>query len=66
MQPPPTMHTLSALLPPADGHTPSRPWEGTYILPALWGHSGHQTSREIGCVKSASDQIQPTASGLSS
>ena len=31
---------------------------------ALQGSSGSQTSGEIGCVKYASDQIQPTASNL--
>lgn len=58
-------HALGSVA-PADAHTFSRPMEGTRVLPALWGHSGQQTSREIGCVKSASDQIQPTASGPSS
>lgn len=65
MQCPQNTHILASVT-PTDAHMFSRPWEGTCALRALWGGLGRQTSREIGCIKHASDQIQPTASDLSS
>lgn len=61
--PPKTRTAPPCLLPPQDAPA-SQPGRACLCSGCSAGKSGSQTSQEIGCVKHASDQIQPTASNL--